>query len=574
MGDESVLNLAQQGLPDQSGGLLGQFGGPTMLGLSMLAQNQYSPVRQPFGAILGRGALEAQQATMKNRFMRAQVSGMEQEQMLKRAQLIMMMRRMGLMGDAFGMGPSSGQTPQGGLPAPGGTPSATASDSGAPAAIPTGGAGTAAVSAPPPGPPAQSGQYTPMTEGQISQVAPPGVQNVAAARAYELSDLSKDPIEASEKFLAAQRAAAARQYAPVLAQIESINKADSPAKALQGSGNEQLLSIYPQLAAAAGVSGLNDRNVQLALTGLRNRLVAPFGQAAEAPPQRFAQVPYGVGGVANRDVNSGKVEAGHGEVETGQFVDSAGNIKLLPKSQGMAQGLQPFDASVYVNPDVSKQMGHLYASYAIPPPTGRRLTLQDMSNLQAAKAENPSFDSTKFSAKNAAMKSLAAGADGSMVTSMSTAVQHLNQLKGYLQALNNNDIQAINKYSNEIGTWFGSPVPPKVELVQNIAAEEINKIAVGGPGAEPDRELVREHTDMLKAAPGQASAVADAAIGIMGARINSIRTRVTSSLVGVGKDDFNTLLVPEAREALESHVGGNSSVKRNRAYNPQTGRIE
>lgn len=394
-----------------------------------------------------------------------------------------------------------------------------------------------------------------MTEDQIQQVAPPGVRNVAAARAYELSDISKDPIKASEDFLAAQRAEAARRAAPVLTQLENIMKADHPAQAIRGAGNEQLLSIYPQLAQAAGVNGLTDRNVQLALTGLRNRLVAPFAQAAQAPPTHFTQQIYGNQGVANVDQNTGKVEAGHGEVETGQFVDGQGNIKLMSKAEGMRQGLQPFDASVYVNPDVSKQMGHLYATYSIPPPSGRRLTLQDMANLQAARQENPSFDATKFEAKSTAMKELGSGkGDGAQITSMGTAVQHLTQLKGYITALNNGDINGINEYKNKIAAWFGSAPPAKVELVQNIAAEEINKVAVGGPGAEPDRELVREHLDMLKASPQTAAGVADAAIGIMGARLNSIRTRVTSKLVNINKDDFNTLLVPEAREALDAHT--------------------
>ena len=71
MGND-VLSLAA-GIPVGSGGLLGNFGGPTDLGLSLLANAGPSPVRQPFGAILGRGALESRQAALQAALQRAQL---------------------------------------------------------------------------------------------------------------------------------------------------------------------------------------------------------------------------------------------------------------------------------------------------------------------------------------------------------------------------------------------------------------------------------------------------------------------------------------------------------------------
>lgn len=83
MGND-VLSLAA-GIPVDGGGLLGGdsggflsgFGGPANLGLSILAANQPSPVRMPFGSVFGQGALGARNNALLNRMRGAQATNAE-----------------------------------------------------------------------------------------------------------------------------------------------------------------------------------------------------------------------------------------------------------------------------------------------------------------------------------------------------------------------------------------------------------------------------------------------------------------------------------------------------------------
>jgi len=80
-----------------------------------------------------------------------------------------------------------------------------------------------------------------------------------------------------------------------------------------------------------------------------------------------------------------------------------------------------------------------------------------------------------------------AGKQGDAIRSFSVADSHLNVMQEAADALNNHDMQTLNRLQNLVKTEFGHEGPIDFDFVRNIVGAEVSKAIIGGAGGVTDR---------------------------------------------------------------------------------------
>lgn len=295
MGND-VLSLAA-GIPVDSGGLLGNFGGPTDLGLSLLANAGPSPVRQPFGAILGRGALESRQAALQAALQRAQLQQLNFGLQSQAAMMPYIMQRMRQM--------QGGQ--QGAAPSGSGSPDASAA--------PQQGAAPAAAQAAP-------------SSGALGDAQFAGLLGLARGNPQALLDSAKMRME-YDPSVAAQMAQAKD---PMTQDLLGLQQA-------RAAGSQDLATMYiNKLRQDAGALQVA-RN-----SGIRQELL-PNGQWSMYNPENMTQgignniapIP---GALQTKQALAAAQSTGTAAGDVEKVTDSQGNEYFVPRSTLLGGGGQ------------------------------------------------------------------------------------------------------------------------------------------------------------------------------------------------------------------------------------------
>lgn len=88
----------------------------------------------------------------------------------------------------------------------------------------------------------------------------------------------------------------------------------------------------------------------------------------------------------------------------------------------------------------------------------------------------------------AAEKDFGTGKSGQMLRSIGTANKHLTMLDSMADALNNGDVQLLNKIGNTWAKETGSAAPNSFDAVKQIVGQEVVKAIVAGGGGVHERE--------------------------------------------------------------------------------------
>lgn len=261
------------------------------LGLGLMSSAKY-------GGNLGDGLMGAIQGYQQNR------SSMLQQQEAKQhiaLNNLMMQRQTGLMQDAGLIGPQQGQA---GGPAPGAAP-----PQGVPAGV------QMAPGAPvPQGAQPQIASLGPQTPAWMT---PPSAADIGAMNiggrtpkqntAYDILT-GKSPLEASQALLSAQKAAAAQQYGPAVAQLRGVVESDDPVRDIKAS--PVLQATWAHYAAARGldpVADLKPANVRQVMGEVANQYATQLGMPTAAPPIPLQNRNLRYGGVGQFDITGKKV---------------------------------------------------------------------------------------------------------------------------------------------------------------------------------------------------------------------------------------------------------------------------
>jgi hypothetical protein len=147
------------------------------------------------------------------------------------------------------------------------------------------------------------------------------------------------------------------------------------------------------------------------------------------------------------------------------------------------------------------------------------------------------------------------GKQGNAVRSFNVLLSHLDTLSNLSDALDNGNIQAVNRLGNAYATATGQAAPTNFNSVKHIVADEVVKAITGGAGALGDRE---ESAKAIKDtnSPAQLKGVIQNIKQLSVGQLSGLEQQYQSS---TGLNDFEHYLSPAARLMRVQHGGGTNA---------------
>jgi hypothetical protein len=239
----------------------------------------------------------------------------------------------------------------------------------------------------------------------------------------------------------------------------------------------------------------------------------------------------------------GKIaEAPKSETDIGKLHDDlvAGRITQQDYTQKKQQLLvDPVQMEQTAQGIAKGQLAPL-SSFALKTPQGIRTMARVMEI-------NPDYQASDFTTKQTAEKAFATGKQGNTIKSFNVALEHLNTLDRLSDALNNNDVQAINKIGNYFSTQSGRPAPTNFAAAKKIVADEIVKAIVGSGGGVTDREEAAKTVNAANS-PAQLKGVIKTYQELMSGQLVGLRQQYEA--IPGEKKSFDRFLSPTAKKLV------------------------
>jgi hypothetical protein len=211
----------------------------------------------------------------------------------------------------------------------------------------------------------------------------------------------------------------------------------------------------------------------------------------------------------------------------------------------------PAGAAPAVAGKAPKSMAQQILDYEAPPPvgptTGTKVAIMNEVNRLAAE-QGKTFDAGKYKVLNKTRQDFTTGPQGKVVTSMNTAVAHLDTLDDAGQALHGGQIPLSNKIVREFATQMGLPEYTNFESIKHIVGSEIAKAVAGSGGsALADRQAIEKEFDSANS-PDQLQGVIGKYKELMAGQLKSQKQTFVSS--GLPESEFDNKLLPRTKKVI------------------------
>jgi hypothetical protein len=551
--------------PSTPGGLLGMLSGlakatdPMLLvnvGAGLIRGSQY-------GSNAGQGLMEGLNAYQQQKS--AKIQNQLGQQQVQQGQLGLQRQQMltGAMSQAMG-----GQQPQGGLGGlMGGQPPQMppqASPQAAPAPFMPGVSqmppqGGAPAQAPPQQPQGLPAGLQPPSMDQVYGTSYPGGMDPRLARVFALG--SQDPNAALNQNRTEQLKLAQQQYAPTIARLDQLIKSDAPAKYMNGTGYADVKQAWPQMATALGMDpdkDLNDSNVRLALSHVRNQLSSSLQEPTSEPPMPLRTSVDASGRTVQTDPITGKqtVEA---PSPLEKVIGPTGQPTLVP--QGRAAGMTPFSAPLMGASSVSDQSKEMAYQYylqhqALPTGFARSPVMQaDMMNYIAQRAQQDGNTQTGIlaskqqnQAAQGVVKDFTSGQTSKTLNGLNTSILHMGALEPVIDAMGNGNMTLFNKAANYFKQQTGSAAPTNFAALKEFVSGEVAKAVLPGGGGEAERKALADPINAANSPEQLRQAVQTYKTALAG-KTEALRNQWQVGTNGA-QGDFDKFLLPETKKAL------------------------
>lgn len=317
---------------------------------------------------------------------------------------------------------------------------------------------------------------------------------------------------------------------------------------------------FPELAQAARSAGhdwdgATDDQVRAELQGLVGKF-GPQAGVGPAPPKERALI--NTVGPDGKPVRGVDVPGAHvyeaPKDETGPLESIIGpNGKPVLATRHDAVGKTPFakpQAGENYDQQSVENTAQMIANNQIPMISGFALKSPwGQEVISRVREINPQFAGADYGANLTGIKQFTSGKNGNTIRSLNVAVQHLDQLGKLADALNNGDVPLFNKVAIAYQKQTGSAAPSNFDAAKKVVADEIVKAIVGSGGGVADREEAARSINSASS-PEQLAGVIQTYQGLMTGQLNGIREQYKAA---TGRDNFESLLLPETRAKLEAH---------------------
>lgn len=169
----------------------------------------------------------------------------------------------------------------------------------------------------------------------------------------------------------------------------------------------------------------------------------------------------------------------------------------------------------------------------------------------------PDYDQQEYGVTGKTERDFATGKQGNSVRAFNVALEHLDTLKGLGEALDNGNVQVINKIANTWKTETGSPGPTNFNGAKQLVADEVVKAIVGSGGGVADREEAAK-TIAAASSPRQLSGIIKTYQQLFDGQLKGLEKQYES---GTGKSDFRSrYLTPRGEREADGGSDGGWSV--------------
>ena len=170
----------------------------------------------------------------------------------------------------------------------------------------------------------------------------------------------------------------------------------------------------------------------------------------------------------------------------------------------------------------------------------------------------PEYDPTDMAQRSRAAVAFGTGPQGNSVRSFNVSLSHLDTLGNLSDALNNGNMQLVNKIGNIYTQQTGSPAPTNFEAAKKIVTDEIVKAIVGTGGGVHDRESAAE-TIGKASSPAQLAGVIKTYKELMVGQLGGLERQYQAT---TGRTDFKTKFLSPEANAVQSGGASPGSVMR------------
>lgn len=146
-------------------------------------------------------------------------------------------------------------------------------------------------------------------------------------------------------------------------------------------------------------------------------------------------------------------------------------------------------------------------------------------------------------AKAAAVQAFTSGKLGNTVRSFNVLQSHLDTFSNMADALDNGNMQALNKISNAWAAQTGKAAPTNFEAIKHIVGDEIVKAVTGSAGALGDREAAAKTIASINS-PAQLKGVIESYRELANGQLQGLRQQYQTS---TGRNDFDRYLSDSAK---------------------------
>lgn len=149
-----------------------------------------------------------------------------------------------------------------------------------------------------------------------------------------------------------------------------------------------------------------------------------------------------------------------------------------------------------------------------------------------------------FKAEQTAITRFMSGPQGNTIRSLGVVVDHLHTMQGFVDALNNGDIQLFNRLAQSFAEQTGSEAPTNLDTAKQIVgAEVIKALGVAGAGTQGERAEAADAFSRAKS-PQQLAGAIKVAQKLLAGQLAGMKRQFRSS-TGLKDEVFDRMLGEE-----------------------------
>lgn len=240
-------------------------------------------------------------------------------------------------------------------------------------------------------------------------------------------------------------------------------------------------------------------------------------------------------------------------------VDSSTGVvrkDLPPIKKGIPPGQQFTDQSVEGTAQmIANRQIPMISGFALKTPWGQQVIAR-VGQINPAIPGDPGsgYQGGDYAARNKTLNDFTSGKSASTVRSLNVGIAHLGTLGDLASALDNGDVQVINRLSNAWKTQTGSTAPTNFAAARSIVANEVVKAVTASGGGVTDRKEAQDEISSANS-PQQLQQVISTWKQLLSGQLGGLKQQYEQ---GTKRQDFNRFLSPDVISQLEPSAGGNA----------------